>query len=179
MDKIDFINTILEMYPSSFTENNTQMWIDLYTRKLPSNIDFQQLFDDLLVSYQNTNVAPSTAFLMNLAVKQRERLKLQQKEKEAVLKAEQWKKEREEIEKEDRPITCKILKPLEVLAKSYGDVERENKNFFTDVEMKTLRQYVKDVIPTEKLRIDFWQQVCRLIQGGNLSELCRNMQKFC
>ena len=175
MDKIEFINTILEMYPNSFTEHNTGMWIDLYTRKLPSNIDFQELLDDMLVSYQNTTTAPSAAFLVNLAAEQQKRIKAEKQHSFMQKKLTQWQKEREEIEKNDKPVTCEVLTPLEVIKKNYGDFKREDSNYFTKEEMSTFRQYVNTVIPTEKLKIKFWQQVCNLISGGNLSELCRNM----
>lgn len=176
MDKMQFINTLLEMYPNSFTENNIQMWIDLLSKKLPNDIDFQELFDDMVVSYQNTNVAPSTAFLVNLAAKQRERNAQQAKAQEAIRQAEQWKKEREEIEKEDRPVTGKILTPIEVLKEAYrGEARIGENHYFTKEEMQTFSKYARTVIPTEKLRIDFWKQVCSLISGGRINELCRDL----
>ena len=175
MDKMQFINTLLEMYPNSFTENNIQMWIDLLSKKLPNDINFQELFDDMVVSYQNTNVAPSTAFLVNLAAKQRERNAQQAKAQEAIKQAEQWKKEREEIEKEDRPVTEKVLTPLEVLKEAYQGEQRNGSNhYFLEPEMQVFKKYVR-TIPTEKLRINFWKQVCSLISGGRINELCRDM----
>jgi len=176
VDKVQFINTLFEMYPNSYTESNIQMWFDLLVKKLPNDIDFQELFDDMLTSYQNTTQAPSTSFLVNLAAKQKERNLQQAKAQEAIKQAEQWKKEREEIEKEDKPVIGEILSPLEVLKEAYrGEARIGENHYFTKEEMQTFSKYARTVIPTEKLRIKFWQQVCSLISGGRINELCRNL----
>ncbi len=167
---MEFIGLLLDMYPNSFTEGNTQLWVDLYVKKLPVNLDYQELFDDMLVSYQNAHSAPSTAFLLNLVAQQRERNAQKNKANETIKQVEQWKKEREEIEKEDKPVTCDILTPSEVIEEHYG--QRKHSDYFTKNEMNTLRQYVAQ-IPTERLKIKFWIQVCQMIGGKN--ELCRNL----
>lgn len=170
MDKNEFITMILAMYPQSFTDENRDLWIDVYGNFFPDDLDFQELFDDLLVKYENKKIAPSTAFFVPYIQKQKDRKKIQSKQNEISQQLEQWKKEREEIEKQDKPITSPILNPLQVLKKSSA----ESGISFTEIEMKTLKNYVS-TIPTEKLKINFWRQVCSLISGGKINELCRDM----
>lgn len=167
MDKKEFIATVMAMYPQSFTKENQNLWMEIYLDFFPDDLDFQELFDDLLVNYQDKKIAPSTAFFTPYIQKQKAR---KHKQSETFQKLELWKKEREEIEKHDRPITSPILSPLEVLKKSSA----ESGICFTNIEMKTLKNYVR-TIPTENLRINFWRQVCSLILGGKTNELCRDM----
>ena len=127
----------------------------------------------MISNYKSSNIAPSTAFFKPYIQKQLNRIKERETQNQNVIQIKEWKKEIEEIEKHDRPVTCEILSPLEVL-KSKGI----NKTFpiiFSASEMKILRDYVNNVIPTHKLQCDFWVQVCKLITGGKTNELCRDM----
>ncbi len=156
MDRLEFIQTILDMYPESFTEENTERWIDVYMRVLPRDLDFEELLDDMLTNYANTRYAPGTAFFTPYVEKQQKR-----KQKNNIEdKLKQWEKEREALEKEDKPVNCKVLSPLEVIKK------RKKSRYFTEEEMKKLKNYAEKSIPTERLRIEFWREVCSLIYGG-------------
>ena len=187
MDKETFIQALLEMFPNSFTESNTQMWIEAYSAVLPDELDFQELFDDMLTNYTSTNYAPSTGFFKPYVDKQLTARKFAEKEaeyqhKEVKIKSpvdeanDQYFKEREELIKNDKPMTSPILSPLELLQ------ERNNpydyKGFFTESQMKLFKCYV-GTITMENLRIKFWQQVCKIMKGDKKNELCRDLQKVC
>ena len=186
MDKKEFIAALLEMFPNSFTQGNTKMWVDAYSRVLPENIDFQELFDDMLVNYKATNYAPSTAFFKPYVDKQLNAIKFaameaEYQQKETKYKSpvdisnQQYRKEREELIKNDKPMTNPVLSPLELL-KEKGN-PYNGQGFFTDSQMKLFKNYVR-TITMENLRIKFWKEVISYI-GGNKNELCRKVQAIC
>ena len=176
MDKDEFIAAILEMYPNSFTQSNTQMWIEAYSQVLPDKINFQELFDDMLTNYKATNYAPSTAFFKPYIDKQLEKLKFENEKAFSEKQQEQWRKEKAEAMKNDKPMTKPILSPLELLKERNNPYN--NRGYFTESQMKLFKCYV-GTITMEKLRIDFWRQVSKLILGDRNDELCRNVQEIC
>lgn len=176
MDKATFIQALLEMFPNSFTESNTQMWIEAYSAVLPEKIDFQELFDDMLVNYNSTNYAPSTAFFKPYVDKQLERIRLNKQKAFSTQQFEQWEKEREEATKFDKPMTEPVLTPVELLKRE--NTPYDYRGYFSQTQMQLFKNYVK-TITMENLKIKFWQQVAQLIMGGKNNELCRNVQKIC
>jgi hypothetical protein len=176
VDKDEFIAAILEMYPNSFTQSNTQMWIEAYSQVLPDKIDFQELFDDMLENYKATNYAPSTAFFKPYVDKQLDRIRRSNEVRadEAVFK--QYLAEKRELMKNDKPMTEPVLTPLELLKQRNNPYN--NRGFFTDSQMKLFRCYA-GTITMEKLRVKFWQQVGKLILGDRNDDLCRNVQEIC
>lgn len=176
MDKDEFIAAILEMYPNSFTQSNTQMWIEAYSQVLPEKINFQELFDDMLTNYKATNYAPSTAFFKPYIDKQLERKNFEKEKLFSEKLQEQWRKEKAEAMKNDKPMKEPVLTPLELLKQRNNPYN--HRGFFTDSQMKLFRCYA-GTITMEKLRVKFWQQVGKLILGEKNNELCRNVQEIC
>lgn len=176
MDKETFIQALLEMFPNSFTESNTQMWIEAYSAVLPDELDFQELFDDMLTNYTSTNYAPSTAFFKPYVDKQLEKIKFQNNKEFSVKQREQWDREKKEAERNDKPMTNPILSPLELLQERGNPYK--NQKGFTESQMKLFSCYVR-TITMEKLRIKFWQQVIKIMLGDRNNELCRDLQKVC
>lgn len=176
MDKETFIMALIEMYPNSFTESNTQMWIEAYSAVLPDKLDFQELFDDLLVNYTSTNYAPSTGFFKPYIDKQLDRIRRDNEYYPLDKVMKKFYEEKEEIIKNDKPMTTPVLSPLELLTKENNSYD--GRGYFTDSQMHLFKDYVK-TITMENLRIKFWQDVAKLIMGGKNNELCRNVQKVC
>lgn len=176
MDKETFIQTLLEMFPNSFTESNTQMWIEAYSVVLPDKLDFQELFDDMLTNYKATNYAPSTAFFKPYVDKQLERIKRSNEERADEIAFKKYLAEKRELTKNDKPMTNPVLSPLELLKERNNPYN--NEGFFTDSQMKLFKYYA-GTITMEKLRINFWQQVIKIMRGDKNNELCRDLQKVC
>lgn len=176
MDKQDFIGSILDMYPKSFTEKNTPLWIEAYSNMLVDGLDFQRLFDEMLANYIGTT-APSIAFFKPYIDKQLERKKVEQEENQLLKQQREWKKEIQEIEKNDKPVS-NVLTPLQVLEKAGIPFEGTPFKNYQTVERPVFQRYVSS-IPNHKAQCKFWQQVCQLIMGGKIDELCRDMPKVC
>lgn len=160
MLKMEFIERIFEMYPKSFTQNNTTMWIEAYSQSLPDNIDYDELFQDMLDNYTHISSAPPVSFFKPYVNKQRARQRKEEEYNKFSRQREQWRKEIEELEKNDRPVTEPILTPQEIIDK-HGIKVVSGKRF-TDEEMQIFRDYVK-IIPQHRLQCEFWMQLGHLI----------------
>lgn len=192
MNRDEFIDCLLSMYPKSF-ENNSDMWRNVYEQALPADIDFDELFDWFLVNYNNSSVAPGTGvfkpFVEKHAHNKQERQK-QAQQKEAL---ESWKQLKKEIAAVDNePVEYDLLEPLDLLKKLYTKPEvfiqsmkaRQNALprfvkrgfiFFLNEEMKAFREYVA-TLPHEKLKIIFWRKTMKIIGSEDkFNELCRDM----
>lgn len=65
MDKFDFINRIIALYPHAIKDNNAQY--DLYNRVLPKNTDFEKLMDVFANEYTES-FPPPGAVLKKMAL---------------------------------------------------------------------------------------------------------------
>ena len=59
MDRTEFLEKFFKMYPSSFTETNVSVWWSVYEKILPASIDFDRLFNDLIMNWHTMGTAPS------------------------------------------------------------------------------------------------------------------------
>ncbi len=156
MDRIEFIKSLFEMYPESFA--NVERWLSAYLRKLPEEIDYEELMDDMLENYQNTRYAPGTGFFMPYIHKQLKRQSAQRERERQEAERQEWEAERKRLEEEDDG-GYELLSPEQVLGK------KKSSKFFTKEELAKFREYVNNEIPTENLKIKFWKEICELIKG--------------
>lgn len=59
MDRTEFLNKFFKMYPTSFTEANIPVWWEIYEGILPVTIDYNRLFNDLIMNWHTMGTAPS------------------------------------------------------------------------------------------------------------------------
>ena len=192
MNKEDFIDCLISMYPKTF-ENNADMWRSVYEQALPVDINFDDLFDWFLVNYNSANVAPGAGvfkpYLDKFAQDKQEKAR-QTQQREA---QEGWKQLQKEIASvESEPIEYDLLEPLDLLKTHYTEpkafvlsMQKRQETlpkfmkhgfiFFLNEEMREFRNYVNK-LPHEKLKIMFWRKVARLIGSEDkYNELCRNL----
>lgn len=178
MNKTDFIDCLISMYPASF-KNNENIWRDIYAQVLPDDLNFEELFDWFLVNYDKSTIAPGTGVF-------KEFLELHYREKHDNYETEKRNQKREELAK-IRQLTAKpenvqderLLDPLELLkscyttpqefVKSMQERQTDNKRkqqekqiFFSRSEMTTFSQFCR-TLPHEYLKVAFWQSVAKLI----------------
>lgn len=60
----DFLKKIFTMYPKTFENNNSSAWLEAYKRVLPTNADFEALFNRLIFEYSGAN-APKPAWFVD------------------------------------------------------------------------------------------------------------------
>jgi len=195
VDKKDFIDTIFTMYPNSFTKR-VDVWRNAYELALPEKMDYEKLFDWMLVTYHSTSQAPAPSFfkkfIQNYQIAQIQREQIQQ----AYENRKQWEETERLLQKQlleaekALPEKFQILEPLEVLKRSYTTpqefirsmFERQAKNpchatrgnyiFFTDYEWSAFREYQKE-LKLEAAKSIFWRKVMALIgKQTPFNELC-------
>lgn len=193
MNKDEFINCIISMYPKSFTENNINTWREVYSQLFPESLDFDDLFDWFLVNYSNSAIAPGTGvFKPYLEKHERDRQeKIKQKQQRDM--QEGMKRLKQEIDTfEKETVAYDLLEPLDLLKTLYSDQkafvksmqERQNSLprfmkkgfvFFLNEELREFRHYVNS-LPNEKLKIMFWRKCAKIIGSEDkYNELCRDL----
>ena len=195
MIKKDFIDTIFAMYPNSFSAKTAEHWQRAYDLALPNDLDYEKLFDWMLVNYNSTSQAPSPAFfskwIEDYQKAQNNRRNLEQANLERKMREENEKR-LEEAEK-SLPKNLVILDPLEVLKKCYTTpqafidsmIERQKDNpchkvkgkyiFFTKTEMLTLGEYAYN-LKNELAKCLFWRKVISVIGSKTkFDELCKEI----
>lgn len=198
MDKKDFIDAIFAMYPNSFS-NRASAWRNAYEVALPDQLDYEKLFDWMLVNYTSTSQAPAPAFFKKF-IKDYEISQIQREQ------LEQANKNRQEWEETERIIAQQmaeaekalpedygIIEPLEVLKQCYSTpqnfirsmIERQISNpchkakgnyiFFTKDELKTFEEYTRE-IKYEVAKSLFWRKVMALTgSNAKFNELCAEL----
>lgn len=195
MDKKDFIETIFAMYPNSFGKR-AEVWRNAYELALPDKMDYEKLFDWMLVNYASTSQAPAPAFfskfIRNYQIEQIQKEQLEQ----AKENNRQWQETERIIAKQlaeaERALPQKfnMLEPLDVLKQCYTTpelfirsmIERQVNNpwhkqmgnyiFFTRDEMKTFEEYTRE-LKYEAAKSLFWRKVMALIgKRSKFNELC-------
>lgn len=193
MIKKDFIDTIFAMYPSSFSAKTSEHWRRAYELALPDKLDYEKLFDWMLVNYNSTSQAPSPAFfskwIADYQKAQNSRENIEQANRERKIQQENLRKLAEA--ERTLPADLVILDPLEVLKKSYTTpqafitsmVERQKDNpaytikgkyiIFTKTEMLTLEEYARQ-LKNELAKCIFWRKVTNIIGSqAKFNELCK------
>ena len=67
LDKFDFINRIISMYPNAIKNEGYDAYYDSYKRVLSNKIDFEKLFDIFCLEH-NTNYPPTAAWLKEKSI---------------------------------------------------------------------------------------------------------------
>lgn len=63
MDRDTFLSKIFNLFSGSFTKGNGSAWLDAYRRTLTADIDYDNLYDFVIMNYSG-KTAPSPAFLL-------------------------------------------------------------------------------------------------------------------
>lgn len=67
LEREDFLKKIFTMYPKTFDNGNSSAWLEAYKQVLPTNADFEALFNRLIYEYSGTN-APKPAWFVDKIV---------------------------------------------------------------------------------------------------------------
>lgn len=67
MNRKQFLDELIKLYPISFSKDNAQMWIDNYKLILDENIDFTELKKIILIEHENMQYAPTPSWLYQKA----------------------------------------------------------------------------------------------------------------
>ena len=62
MDRKEFLDTLVRMYPNSFNQGNLQIWMNGYKKVLSENLNFEVLFEKLITEYMSIHTAPAPAW---------------------------------------------------------------------------------------------------------------------
>lgn len=66
MEREEFLTKLFSLYGGSFNKGNASEWINAYKQKLSDNIDFDNLYSDMLSQWEKAS-APTPAFLSKIA----------------------------------------------------------------------------------------------------------------
>ena len=80
-DREKFLSKFFDLYKTSFTSANASLWLDAYKRVLPTNADFESLFNKLIFEYSGSSAPKPAWFVDKITYKQD---KAEEKEKEKV-----------------------------------------------------------------------------------------------
>lgn len=67
MDREEFLKKIFCLYPKTFTGDNSNEWLEAYKQVLPTNADFEALYNRLIFEYSGAN-APKPAWFADKIV---------------------------------------------------------------------------------------------------------------
>lgn len=59
-----FLTKLFDLYKSSFNKDNASIWVDAYKRVLPTNADFEALFNRMIFEYSGAT-APKPAWFVD------------------------------------------------------------------------------------------------------------------
>ena len=102
MERHEFIQKIIELYPDTFKEeriSHVQAWVEMYERALPKSWDFDKLMWYFATEYKSTIAPPHPSFFYSFASNVRPSEKNQTPEPAKTLTPEEKKACEETIEK--------------------------------------------------------------------------------
>lgn len=70
MERHEFIQKIIELYPHTFNEDrvdHVQAWVEMYEKALPKSWDFQKLMWYFATEYKSTTSPPPPSFFYSFA----------------------------------------------------------------------------------------------------------------